>query len=208
MTEKIGPWTINARRIGYDNPWLTVEHHDVTDADGRSGIYGVARFKNVAVGVLPLFDDGTVPLVGQHRFPFDAYSWELPEGGAPKTEEPVAAAHRELAEETGVRAGQIVEFGRSHLSNSVTDEAAIYFLAWDLTEGEADPDPDEVLSQRRISFGQLAREVMDGSIDDALTILMVQTAIIKAQMGALPDRPRDLILSEMASILRPAVRGE
>ncbi len=196
MTARNGPWVIRERRIAYDNPWLAVDHHEVTRPDGADGIYGVVRFANLAIGVLPLFDDGTVPLVGQHRFPFNAYSWELPEGGGAKDVPPEQSARRELVEETGLTAAHWHHFGGCHLSNSVTDEVAYYFLAWGLTEGEATPDGDEVLGHRRVPLSALIAECLEGKITDSLTILMVQTAILKAQAKDLPPRPTALILDE------------
>jgi 8-oxo-dGTP pyrophosphatase MutT (NUDIX family) len=193
----IGPWGVRSCRVAYENPWIVVEHNDVVQANGQDGIYGVVRFANLAVGVLPLFDDGTTVLVGQHRFPFDDYSWELPEGGGSRSEAPEEAARRELLEETGLSAGHWAPFGRSHLSNSVTDEVAVYFLAWDLTEGRPRPDGDEVFGYRRVPFAQLLAECLDGHISDALTVLMVQTATLGAQYGRLPDRPTELILGSL-----------
>ncbi|MEL6286946.1 MAG: NUDIX domain-containing protein, partial [Pseudomonadota bacterium] len=61
---------------------------------GEPGRYGVIHFKNRAIGILPITGDGRVPLVGQHRFPGDYYSWELPEGGGPLGEAPIDAAQR------------------------------------------------------------------------------------------------------------------
>ena len=92
----------------------------------------------------------------------------------------------------------MIEFGRCHLSNSVTDEEARYFLAWDLTEGEAAPEPDEVLDYRRQPFGDLLSACLSGAITDSLTILMVQTAALKARRGELPSAPGALILAELA----------
>ena len=86
-------------------------------------------FKNLAVGVLPLHDDGTVTLVGQYRFSAGDYSWEIPEGGAPLDEDPLDGAKRELREEAGLAAADWREVLRLQLSNSVTDELAIGYLA-------------------------------------------------------------------------------
>ena len=194
-----GPWTIRASRTAYENPWITVQHDEVTRPDGSPGTYGVVRFANVAVGVLPLFGDGTTVLVGQHRYPFGAYSWELPEGGAPHAEDPADAARRELAEETGLVAAGLAEIGRAHLSNSVTDERSVMFVAWDLTEGVATPDADEVLETRRVPLGEVVDACLSGAITDAFTHQIVLTALARAQRGAqqglLPDRPRALILA-------------
>lgn len=197
---KNGPWTITSERVGYENPWVRVDHHEVIHPDGSDGIYGVVRFANQAIGVLPLFEDGTVPLVGQHRFALNEYSWELPEGGGPKDQTPEEAARRELAEETGLRAEHLIEIGQADLSNSVTDEVAVYFLAWGLTEGEKQPEPSEQLAHQRVPFGELYQDILAGRIRDSLTILMVQTAILKAQGNLLPEMPQRVILNEIRPI--------
>ncbi|MFW6412822.1 MAG: NUDIX domain-containing protein, partial [Oceanicaulis sp.] len=113
-----GPWTIKDERIGYRNPWITVREYDVLKPDGAPGLYGVVDFKNLAVGVVPVFENGDVILVGQHRFALDAHSWELPEGGGPRGEGPLATAKRELAEETGYSAAQFREIVSFDTSNS------------------------------------------------------------------------------------------
>ena len=200
MSRQNGPWTVHGVQTGYENPWIRVDHHEVTCPDGAPGIYGVVRFANLAIGVLPLFEDGTTMLVGQHRFTFDDYSWELPEGGGPRGEAPEDTAHRELAEETGITAGQLVPLGEAQLSNSVTDEYSHYFLAWDLKLGEASPDPDEVLEQRRVPFSTLVDDIISGRVLDSLTILMVQGAILKAQLGLLPKAPADTIIDELSRV--------
>ena len=183
---KVGPWRVTAERSAFDNPWINIVDHRVIHPDGSPGEYGVVRFKNRAIGVLPLHADGSVPLVGQHRFPLDRYSWELPEGGAPFHEDPLEAAKRELAEETGFSARSWRELGRFDVSNSVTDETAIFYLAWDLEAGKAAPEPSEALSLNTVSFKTLLEMVMSGEITDSLTVVMTQTAYIKALRGEAP----------------------
>ena len=94
-------------RLVYENPWIRVREDQVLRPDGLPGIYGVVEFKNRAVGVLPVDHDGSVWLVGQYRYPLQAYSWEIPEGGSPESESPEATAIRELREETGLTAGRV-----------------------------------------------------------------------------------------------------
>src|ERR1041384_8040550 len=96
--------------------------------DGAPGIYGVVHFKHVAIGVLAVEDD-EVYLVGQYRYALGRYSWEIPEGGCDEGEDHLSAAQRELAEETGLRAERWQRMGEAHLSNSVSDELAVWFLA-------------------------------------------------------------------------------
>lgn len=194
----IGPWTVESETAVYDNPWIRVTDCAVTRPDGKPGQYGVVHFKNLAVGVLPLLDDGTVPLVGQHRFPHDAYSWEVPEGGGELGVDPRLTAQRELAEETGFRARNWLEITSFDISNSVTDEKAVCFLAWGLEAGKAEPDGDEILAHKRVNFSQLHEMVLAGDIRDSLTIIMVLTAKALAEAGRLPEAPARLILGRAA----------
>ncbi len=184
--ENAGPWRINSKHDVFENPWIKVVDHNVTHPDGSPGEYGVVNFKNLAVGVLPVNGDGAVPLVGQHRFPLDRYSWELPEGGGPVDTEPLQSAKRELAEETGLSAASWAPLSAFDISNSVTDERAICFLAWDLSDGAAAPEPSEALTLKWVSYKDLLEMVMMGEITDSLTIVMTLTAHVKALRGEAP----------------------
>jgi 8-oxo-dGTP pyrophosphatase MutT (NUDIX family) len=163
-----------ARRVAYENPWLTVWHDDVIRPDGAPGIYGIVHFVNRAIGVLAIDDRDRVLLVGQYRYPLDEYSWEIPEGGGGPDESALDAARRELVEETGFRAGTWRELGRAALSNSVTDELAIFFVASDLQDGAASPEGTEELQTRWVPFGEALEMTIDGRIADALSILAIQ----------------------------------
>src|SRR3712207_7478588 len=167
--ETTSPWrTVSSRRV-YENPWISVREDQVIRPDGEPGIYGVVHYKNVAVGILAVEDDH-VYLVGQYRYPLERYSWEIPEGGCPEGEELLRAAQRELKEETGLEAKRWRMLGEAHLSNSVADEYAVWFLATELTPGEQQPENGEVLEVRRVSLREALDMVLGGQITDALKI--------------------------------------
>ena len=176
------PWTRLSRHQTYHNPWITVFEDQVVRPDGQPGIYGVVHFHNRAIGVVPVDDQDRVLLVGQYRYTLDQYSWEIPEGGAPFAEEPLEAARRELKEETGYTAGRWQEILRAHLSNSVSDEEAICYLAADLRPGEAAPDGTELLQTRWVPFDTALEMIQQGQITDALSILgLYQAALFRAR---------------------------
>jgi 8-oxo-dGTP pyrophosphatase MutT (NUDIX family) len=183
------PWGRGAQRTVFDNPWIAVTEHAATAPTGRPATYGVVRFKNVATAVLPLHDDGTVTLVGQNRFPHADYSWEIPEGGAPLAEAPLDGARRELAEETGLVAAEWREVLRAQLSNSITDERAVGFVALGLSAAPDRHETDETedLAIVRAPFREVLEAALAGHLQDMLTLAMLLRAYHMAREGALPD---------------------
>ena len=179
-----GPWLRLSRRVAYENAWVTVWHDDVTRPDGQPGIYGLVHFANLAVGVVVLDDEDRVLLVGQHRYTVDAMSWEIPEGGVPAGESALDGARRELREETGVTATDWRELGRLHLSNSVSDEAAVLFQARAAHHGEADPDGTEQLEVRWLPFEAVLAMTLDGRITDALSVCAIQRVALERHRGS------------------------
>jgi len=175
----IGPWTVLSETETYANPWITVTHAEVVTPGATRGVYGTVHFRNLAIAVLPLDQERHTWLVGQHRYPLDRYSWEVPEGGCPLgREDPLATAQRELKEETGVVARRWDKLLELDMSNSVTDERAIAYVARDLTVGEAEPESTEQLAVRRVPFIQAYQMVLDGEITDALSV----ATILRAQL--------------------------
>ena len=177
-SESNNPWTTLASEIKYQNNWIEVTEHQVLNAANAPGIYGTVHFKNIAIGILAVDDEGYTWLVGQYRFPLKAYSWELPEGGGRIGIDPLVSAQRELKEETGLVAREWKKWFEMHLSNSVSDELAIIYLATGLTAGEAEPEEDEVLNVRRVRLEDAFAMAARGEITDAISV----AALFKAQL--------------------------
>lgn len=182
-------WTIKSSRQVYDNPWISVDHHDVIAPTGNPGIYGKVHFKNLAIGVLPIDEQGHTWLVGQNRFCFDSWSWELPEGGGDPKGDPMDAAQRELAEETGLKAAEYLPlFQDVHLSNSVTDERAFAYIATGLSScKDHTPDETEQLETMRLPLENVFSMIENGEITDMFTLAMFWRAHHLAVTGRLPD---------------------
>ena len=167
------PWRRRSERTAFENPWLAVREYDAVAPTGKPATYGAVHFKNLAIAVLPLHEDGTVTLVGQNRFVFGDYSWEIPEGGGAVDVDPLETARRELREETGLEAAEWRQILEVQLSNSLTDERAVGFLATGLTEAETQPDDTEDLAVVRVPFGEALEVATAGFIKDALTVAML-----------------------------------
>jgi len=181
------PWTVLDRRIAYDNPWIQVIEHDVLNPAGKPGLYGVVHVKSLAVGVLPLDEDGSTYLVGQFRFPGEYFSWELPEGGGAMEEPGEVSGARELREETGLVARNWHQFLRMDLSNAISDEMAVGLFAWDLEQHPAEPEDEERITVRRVPFGAALEMVMSGEIIDSFAQTMLFKARLLADRGELPE---------------------
>ena len=172
------PWKILSSRVAYDNSWIKVTEFGVINPSGGKGIYGKVHFKNLAIGVIVLDMHLNTYLVGQFRFPAEKYSWEIPEGGSPLNIHPLEGAKKELLEETGLVANSWEMILEMDLSNSVTDEHAIVYLAYDLEQHKPSPDETELLEIRKLPFDDAYQMVEDGTITDAITI----AAIMKVKL--------------------------
>lgn len=177
MEEK-NPWQTLSSEKKYDNNWISLTEHQVVNPSGGNGIYGVVHFKNIAIGILPIDEHQNTWLVGQFRYATNNYSWEIPEGGGPFNEQPVESAKRELLEETGLSAKNYQEILRMHLSNSVSDELCIVYLATDLIEGIAMPEETEQLRIKKLPFEEAYQMVLNGEITDSVSV----AAILKAKI--------------------------
>ncbi len=166
------PWTTLSVREIYQNRWIKVDEHQVLNPAGGTGIYGTVHFKNKAIGIVPLDEEGNTWLVGQWRYALNAWSWEIPEGGGPLEADALDSAKRELKEETGLSAAQWKLIVRTHLSNSVSDEEGLIFLAEGLTQGNSELEDTEAdMKTWKLPVREALQMVIDGKITDSLTVM-------------------------------------
>ena len=179
-------WREKSRQVKFENPWLRLEACDVTDPSGKAHEYGLVHFKNRAVGIVP-YEDGHIWLVGQSRFAMNAYSWEIPAGGAPQGETLIGTAAKELREETGMNAQEFRPISEFHLSNSVTDETGILYLATGLSAGQNALESTEDISLHKLSLDDAYAAVEAGEITQAISIMAIHKLMLMRYMGELPE---------------------
>jgi len=173
-------WKTLSSETVYENAWLELSHRDVINPSGNKGIYGLVKFKNQAIGVIPMDAEGNIYLVGQFRYAIDEYSWEIPEGGGLLGTDPLEAAKRELKEETGLVANKWTKLARIHTSNSATNEEGFLYIAEELIQKEAEPEDTEDLQIRKVSLNDAVEMVMRSEITDSLSVCAIlMTARLK-----------------------------
>lgn len=130
-----------------------------------------------AVTLVPLDHDGNVVLVRQYRHPLGRELLELPAGAIDPGETPIDAAQRELREETGLAAGELVPLGGFYSAPGFLTEYLHLFLARDLRADPLDPDPDEFVEVVRLPEAEVRAMVARGEIRDSKTIAGLAMAL-------------------------------
>lgn len=183
--ENKNPWITHSSRKIYDNPWIELTEHDVTNPGGGKGIYGKVHYKNWALGIIPLDENQNTWLVGQYRYTLDEYSWEIPMGGGPLDISRLESAKRELKEETGLSADHWEEICKIHTSNSVTDEVGYAYLATGLTQGETEFEESEDLKILKLPFSEALAMCDRGEICDSLSVAAIYRLARKLQKSGI-----------------------
>ncbi len=183
MNEQHNPWKVLAEKKIYENPWIALTEYDVVNPSGGKGIYGKVHFKSIAIGILPLDAELNTYLVGQFRFTLNQYSWEMPEGGGPLNIDPLESAKRELLEETGLIASSWTKLMDIHLSNSVSDECGIIYLARNLEQRDSSPEETEQIQVRKLPFEEAYKMVESGAITDSMSMAAILKVKLMLQDG-------------------------
>ncbi len=162
-------WTTRSTRTVYENRWIHVREDEVTGPHGN-GIYGVVRMQHPAVFVVALDEQERVCFVELERYT-TGRSLEIPAGGS-DGEDPLAAAKRELLEETGVTASEWVPLGRMNALNGIADAPEFVFLARGLsmTDAAASQHEEGIDVVRWIPFAEALDLVASGAVSDGETI--------------------------------------
>ena len=182
------PWRTLSSTVVYRSPWLVLREDKVIRPDGAEGIYGVVEIP-FSCGVVALDGDNQIALVSQWRYVHGKLSLEIPTGGSAEGESPLAAAKRELIEETGLTAASWTPLGTVDNSNGVTTDVAHMFVARDLKSGAPVPQGDERVELRWMPFADAVRSVLTGGITESVSV----AAILKAELlgtARLPALPR------------------
>ncbi|PRC91683.1 NUDIX domain-containing protein [Solimicrobium silvestre] len=154
----------------YDGHFLKIQRDKVALPDGKSTFREYIKHPG-AVVILPLFEDGTVLLERQYRYPLNQVFIEFPAGKIDLDEDPLDCAKRELLEETGYTANSWQFVCTIHNAIAYADEHLEIFLARDLHPGQSNLDDGEFLETYRAPLTELLDAVKNGQVTDVKTII-------------------------------------
>ncbi len=160
----------------FDGVAIHLFRDEILLPNGNKGVREVIRHPG-AVCVIPVTEDGDVIFVNQFRYAFNKVTLEVPAGKLEKGEDPLEAAMRELSEETGLSAKNVIYLGELYTTPALIDEVIHMYLATDLVEGKQHLDDDEFINTLRMPLSEAVQKVMNGEIKDAKT----QTILLKAE---------------------------
>ncbi|WP_160573561.1 NUDIX domain-containing protein [Actinomadura physcomitrii] len=178
MIEHPAPEVVSSRAV-YENPWISVREDRVIHTSGEPGLIGLVTMTD-GVTILPIAADGRVFLVREYKYGLGGPSIELVSGGLDDGEAPVAAARRELAEELGLTAREWIDCGHVDPFTAIVRCRNHLFIARDLTEGEAAPEPTEHIEPLVMRFDEALEMALDGTITHSATCCLLMRARLRS----------------------------
>jgi 8-oxo-dGDP phosphatase len=185
--EQRGGWTVQGSEVLYENPWIKVREDQVIQPDGESGTFGVVEL-GPAVAVLPIHENGTVSLVRVFRYTVNAECIETVAGGISEGETAEEAARRELQEEIGLAADELIDLGETHQMTEIVVSPVRLFVARGLRDVPANQDPTEELSRLDIPLADAVAWALHGRIIHAATVGLVLRAAHLLESAEKPQR--------------------
>ncbi len=160
-------------KVAFNGKIINVEQLTVTFDNGREAYREIARH-NGGVGILAIDNDDNIMLVRQYRKAYEEFVLEIPAGKLEKEEDPYTCAKRELEEETGNVAEELVKLFEIYPSPGFLDEKLYIYKATKFhSNGNFKPDLDEYLDFIKLPFSNAYKMVLNGEIKDAKTIIAI-----------------------------------
>jgi ADP-ribose pyrophosphatase len=175
VPEKRGEWTVLDSAVQFSNPWITVREDRVIQPDGEEGAFGVVELIP-GVSVLPVDDDGIVYLVRVYRYTIDRQSLEALAGGIEEGEDPQEAARRELREEAGIDAAELIDLGMVDQLTEVVVSPDRLYLARGLSFNKPDREETEEIKRVAVPLRQAVEWAYDGTISHAASVVLILKA--------------------------------
>lgn len=173
--EQRGDWAVLGSEHLYGNPWITVREDQVIQPDGQRGTFGVVVMTR-GVSVLPVDNEGNVYLVRVFRYTLDRESLEAIAGGIEEGEEASDAARRELKEEAGIEADELIDLGVVDQLTEVVISPDHLFVAQGLSFGKTDLDATEAMTRVKAPLEEAMAWALDGTITHAASALLILKA--------------------------------
>lgn len=164
---------VNETREIYNGKAFSFVAEDITLPNGTRTEVAMVRHPG-STAIVPLLDDERVVMMEQYRHAAGEYLLEIPAGTMEPGESTLSCARRELEEETGIKAGKLIDMGYVYILPSYSDEKIHVFLARDLSKGQQNLDQDEIIRVVEFPLEDVMTMIGNGRITDALTILAVQ----------------------------------
>ncbi len=169
-------------RIVLENTYFRVHEDSVRFHSGREATHWKIDYRRIGVGILPILPDGRALLGLHHRYCPGAWGWEIAAGGAEPDEDLIAAARRELFEETGHESGSIEQLLDYHPAPGLGNERFVSFVATDLREIEAHPDVEEIYELKAFTWDDIDAAIATRQILCGFTLTTLFAARAKGMI--------------------------